>query len=358
MVWWCLVLCAPLWIWAQDHMIKEMKYRPFKEGDKFWLEGTHLKLPYKTMKLTPRWYGQFHITTKISDVTYHLKIPDKWKIHNVFHASLPMPYNETEKHSLNFLEPPPDLIDGEEEWEIEEILGDWHYWHKKQYLVWWKGYALAHDSWVDESELHVPELLEAYKNKIVRKILTNPAQLTMADIPQPAQIPHDQSSPVLHQSAVAQVPQDQSLWETGLQKYYELLSIRTLQLEDKETSSPTSFSTGRRSLFPRWAPSLLPPFRTVSSSTQQIWPQQNHSTFGPCSNSTHILLMLFTSIALDAALTYVLPTPSYIGSVVTRDIVSTTTNCRITCRASWTSITSCATIVFASFPFAMLWPGN
>jgi Chromo (CHRromatin Organisation MOdifier) domain len=181
-----------------------------------------------------------------------------------------MPYNETEKHSLNFLEPPPDLIDGEEEWEIEEILGDWHYWHKKQYLVQWKGYALAHDSWVDESELHVPELLEAYKNKTVRRILTNPAQLTMADIPQPAQIPHDQSSPVLHQSAVAQVPQDQSLWETGLQKYYELLSIRTLQLEDKETSSPTSFSTGRRSLFPRWAPSLLPPFRTVSSSTQQI----------------------------------------------------------------------------------------
>jgi hypothetical protein len=46
-----------------------------------------------------------------------------------------MPYNETEKHSLNFLEPPPDLIDGEEEWEIEEILGDWHYWCKKQYLV-------------------------------------------------------------------------------------------------------------------------------------------------------------------------------------------------------------------------------
>jgi hypothetical protein len=35
-------------------MIKEMKYRPFKEGDKVWLEGTHLKLPYKTMKLAPR----------------------------------------------------------------------------------------------------------------------------------------------------------------------------------------------------------------------------------------------------------------------------------------------------------------
>jgi hypothetical protein len=35
-------------------MAKEMKYKPFKENDKVWLEGTHLKLPYETMKLAPR----------------------------------------------------------------------------------------------------------------------------------------------------------------------------------------------------------------------------------------------------------------------------------------------------------------
>jgi transposase InsO family protein len=39
---------------AQDHMTKETKYRPFKEGERVWLEGTHLKLPYETMKLAPR----------------------------------------------------------------------------------------------------------------------------------------------------------------------------------------------------------------------------------------------------------------------------------------------------------------
>jgi hypothetical protein len=40
-----------------------------------------------------------------------------------------------EKHGLNFLEPPPDLINGEEEWEVEEILEDQQYRRKKQYLV-------------------------------------------------------------------------------------------------------------------------------------------------------------------------------------------------------------------------------
>jgi hypothetical protein len=40
--------------------------------------------------------------------------------------------------------------------------------------------------------------------------------------------PHDQSSPAPHQSAMAQIPQDQSSQKVGLQKYYDSLSIRTL----------------------------------------------------------------------------------------------------------------------------------
>jgi Chromo (CHRromatin Organisation MOdifier) domain len=259
-------------------MTKETKYQPFKEGERVWLEGTHLKLPYETMKLAPRRYGPFHITSKVSDVAYRLKIPEKWKIHNVFHVSLLTPYKETEKHGPNFLEPPPDLIDGEEEWEVEEILGDWQYRRKRQYLIQWKGYAPAHDSWVDESELHAPDLIEAYKRKNTKKILTKLAQLTTAEIPQPAQTPHyqsrvaeipqDQSSPALHQSATAKTPQDQSSLaphqsataeiahdqsskEVGLQKYYDSLSIRTLRFGDEETSSPSPFSTGETTTLPQ-----------------------------------------------------------------------------------------------------------
>jgi hypothetical protein len=88
------------------------------------------------MKLAPRWYGPFKVAAKISNVAYKLELPDTWKIHNIFHASLLTPYKETEKHGPNFLEPPPELVDGEPEWEVEQILRDRTYQRKKQFLIW------------------------------------------------------------------------------------------------------------------------------------------------------------------------------------------------------------------------------
>ena len=40
----------------------------------------------------------------------------------MFHASLLTPYKENDIHGLNFPEPPPDLINEEEEYKIERIL--------------------------------------------------------------------------------------------------------------------------------------------------------------------------------------------------------------------------------------------
>jgi Chromo (CHRromatin Organisation MOdifier) domain len=66
-------------------------------------------------------------------------------------------------HSPNFLKPPPDLIEGKPEWEAEIILEDRIYKKKKQYLIQWKGYAPAHDSWEDESGIHAPDLIAKHK---------------------------------------------------------------------------------------------------------------------------------------------------------------------------------------------------
>jgi len=55
---------------AQQRLIKETKYKLFSEGDKVWLEGVHLKLPYDTMKLAPRQYRPFKVATKILDIAY------------------------------------------------------------------------------------------------------------------------------------------------------------------------------------------------------------------------------------------------------------------------------------------------
>jgi hypothetical protein len=39
---------------AQERLVKESNFRPFKIGNKVWLEGTNLSLPYLTKKLAPR----------------------------------------------------------------------------------------------------------------------------------------------------------------------------------------------------------------------------------------------------------------------------------------------------------------
>jgi len=75
-------------------------------------------------------------------VAYQLALPLSWGIHNVFHASLLLPYKETTAHGPNFTRPPPDLIEGEEEYEVEAIINHRHHRrrHQLQYLIKWRDY--------------------------------------------------------------------------------------------------------------------------------------------------------------------------------------------------------------------------
>jgi hypothetical protein len=131
---------------VQQRLVKESNFKPFQVNDRVWLEGTNLNLPYLTKKLTPRRFRPFRVVAKISDIAYRLELPPKWKIHDSFHASLLTPYKEMEKHGPNFLEPPPDIIEGEPEWEVEQILDHWQVRNKTQYLIRWKDYSPVHDS--------------------------------------------------------------------------------------------------------------------------------------------------------------------------------------------------------------------
>jgi hypothetical protein len=90
-------------------------------GEQVWLEGKHLKFPHQKTKINPKRYGPFKIIKAISSVAYQLQLPASWNIHPVFHASLLSPYSKTTSHGPNFTRPPPDLIDGEEEYEVEQI---------------------------------------------------------------------------------------------------------------------------------------------------------------------------------------------------------------------------------------------
>ena len=78
------------------------RFTPWKVGDKVWLEATHLHLHYPSKKLAPKRHGLFEITQVLSPLTYCLRLPPTWKVHDVFHATLLSPYQETDMHGPNF----------------------------------------------------------------------------------------------------------------------------------------------------------------------------------------------------------------------------------------------------------------
>ena len=136
---------------AQQLMANRGKthFIPYQEGAQVWLEGMNLRTFYPTAKLAPKRYGPLQIKKVLSDVSYELELPKTWKIHPVFHANLLTPYKETELHGENFARPPPDLIEGNEEFEVERILQSRLYGQgcKLQFLVQWKGFPMSDSLW-------------------------------------------------------------------------------------------------------------------------------------------------------------------------------------------------------------------
>ena len=103
----------------------------------------------------------------MSPVTYQFALPAQQTIFPVFHVDLLTPCCETPMHGHNYLHPPPDLVNGEEEYEVEHILGSrWHgSGHKLQYLVKWVWYPNSENQWVDKKDLHTDQVLVEFRGQ-------------------------------------------------------------------------------------------------------------------------------------------------------------------------------------------------
>ena len=153
---------------AQAAWIKPSKHRPFAKGERVWLEGKNLRTTHPSAKLWPKRFGPFKVTEVLSPTMYRLNLPGGWQIHNAFHGNLLTRYNETREYGENYPEPPPEIVEGEEEYEVEEILDSRRKGRsrKLEYLVKWKGWSAAHNSWEPKKNVHAPELVKKfYKSK-------------------------------------------------------------------------------------------------------------------------------------------------------------------------------------------------
>ena len=106
----------------------------------------------------------------LGPLTYQLQLPPQWKIHDVFHTTLLIPYHETKAHGPNFAYPPPDTVEGEEQWKVKVITQHKKYRRKVKgklqhykFLIKWEGYPTSTSSWKLEENLEgTQEILTKY----------------------------------------------------------------------------------------------------------------------------------------------------------------------------------------------------
>ena len=140
-------------------------FKPFEKGQKVWLDSRNLKMSYHK-KIGPKREGPFEIDEVLGPVTYRLKLPASWKVHNVFHAVLLRPYMENEVHGNNYPRPPPDLLEGEEVYTVERILKHRRRGRGYQYYIQWEGYPITEASWESESAFSADgDTLANYKER-------------------------------------------------------------------------------------------------------------------------------------------------------------------------------------------------
>jgi hypothetical protein len=141
----------------------------FKIGERVWLDSHNLQLKTNSPKLTDQRLGPFEVVGKLSERAYHLKLPENLKIHDVFYVGLLSKVKEDPARPI-IRDPGPLEVEGEEEYEVEEIIDSERRRDGWYYRVKWKGYGPESNTWEPKANLeHAEEILEKYHQKLLKK---------------------------------------------------------------------------------------------------------------------------------------------------------------------------------------------
>ncbi|KAH8146071.1 uncharacterized protein LAJ45_09993 [Morchella importuna] len=112
--------------------------------------------------------GPYSIKRIVNPYAYELELPRSMKIHPVFHVSLLSPEAGNPLPGQQQSPPPPVEIEGEEEWEVEDIVDSRKRRGGFEYLVRYTGYDDA--SWQPLSDLeHSPDIVRRFHERYPQK---------------------------------------------------------------------------------------------------------------------------------------------------------------------------------------------
>jgi len=152
---------------ARYYNQKRTKAPEYKPGDKVYLDASDIQTNRPSRKLSHRHLGPFVIERKVGNSAYRLHLPLSMKrLHPVFNVVklTPAPTDPFVGRQIA-PPPPPEIVDGEEEWVVEEILDSKMVNRKLRYLVKWKDFGIEHNSWEPWDNLHAPDLVADFHRK-------------------------------------------------------------------------------------------------------------------------------------------------------------------------------------------------